>query len=114
MMATQQVLLTTTVVATGTLQQQHLVGYDGAPCTKGALAFGIAEVDAVAGDATPVNVAGILAAVAGAAITAGEPLQSDENGCVIPLEVTGSPVRVGVAVTAAAAAGASLKVMWGA
>ncbi|ECN6755371.1 DUF2190 domain-containing protein, partial [Salmonella enterica subsp. enterica serovar Newport] len=53
-MATQQVLLTTTVVATGTLQQQHLVGYDGAPCTKGALAFGIAEVDAVAGDATPV------------------------------------------------------------
>ncbi|ECK5020287.1 DUF2190 domain-containing protein, partial [Salmonella enterica] len=26
---------------------------------------------------------------------------------------TGTPVRVGVAVTAAAAAGASLKVMWG-
>ncbi|EAM6083093.1 DUF2190 domain-containing protein, partial [Salmonella enterica] len=45
---------------------------------------------------------------------AGEPLQSDENGCVIPLEATGSPARVGVAVTAAAAAGSSLKVMWGA
>ncbi|HAT1684410.1 TPA: DUF2190 family protein [Klebsiella oxytoca] len=111
-MATQQVLLTTTVVATGTLQQQRLVGYDGAPCAKGALAFGIAEVDAVAGDATPVNVAGILAAVAGEAITAGEALQAGDDGTVIPLEATGTPVRVGVAVTAATAAGDTLKVMW--
>ncbi|HIA1613690.1 TPA: capsid cement protein [Salmonella enterica] len=113
-MTTQQVILATTVVATGALVQQRLVGYDGKTCTKGALAFGIAEVDASVGDAVSVNVLGIIAAEAGAAVTAGEPLQSDENGCVIPLETTGTPARVGVAVTAAAAAGASLKVMWGA
>ncbi|ELC4947537.1 DUF2190 family protein, partial [Salmonella enterica] len=68
MMATQQVILATTLTAGGPLVQQRLVGYDGKTCTKGGLALGIAEVDAAAGDAVAVNVAGILAAEAGAAV----------------------------------------------
>ncbi|ELE1935813.1 DUF2190 family protein [Salmonella enterica] len=114
MMATQQVILATTLTATGALVQQRLVGYDGKTCTKGALALGIAEVDAAEGDAVAVNVLGIIAAEAGAAINPGDKLQSDDNGCVIPLETTGKPEQVGVAITAAAAAGNTLRVMWGA
>ncbi|EDV5462398.1 DUF2190 domain-containing protein, partial [Salmonella enterica subsp. enterica] len=45
-MATQQVILATTLTAGGPLVQQRLVGYDGKTCTKGGLALGIAEVDA--------------------------------------------------------------------
>ncbi|ECE0876974.1 DUF2190 domain-containing protein, partial [Salmonella enterica subsp. enterica] len=48
-MATQQVILATTLTAGGPLVQQRLVGYDGKTCTKGGLALGIAEVDAAAG-----------------------------------------------------------------
>ncbi|ECV1145190.1 DUF2190 family protein [Salmonella enterica subsp. enterica] len=114
MMSTQQVILATTIIAAGALVQQRLVGYDGKTCTKGGLALGIAEVDAIAGDAVAVNVLGVIAAEAGAAINPGDKLQSDENGCVIPLEATGKPEQVGVAITAAAAAGNTLRVMWGA
>ncbi|EHP1714749.1 DUF2190 family protein [Salmonella enterica subsp. enterica serovar Javiana] len=114
MMATQHVILSETLTATGALVQQRLVGYDGKTCTKGGLALGIAEVDAAAGDAVTVNVLGIIAAEAGAAIAVGDKLQSDDNGCVIPLEATGKPEQVGVAITAAAAAGNTLRVMWGA
>lgn len=113
-MATQQVILSTTLVAAGALVQQRLVGYDGKTCTKGGLALGIAEVDAAAGDAVAVNVMGIIAAEAGAAINPGDKLQSDDNGCVIPLEASGKPEQAGVAITAAAAAGNTLRVMWGA
>ncbi|EMD4661679.1 DUF2190 family protein [Salmonella enterica] len=114
MMATQQVILATTIIAAGAVTQQRLVGYDGNTCAKGAKAFGVAEVDGVEGDAVPLNVLGIIAAEAGAAINPGDKLQSDDNGCVIPLEVTGKPEQVGVAITAAAAAGNTLRVMWGA
>lgn len=113
-MATQQVILATTIIAAGALVQQRLVGYDGKTCTKGGLALGIAEVDAIAGDAVAVNALGIIAVEAGAAINPGDKLQSDDNGCVIPLEATGKPEQVGVAITAAAAAGNTLRVMWGA
>lgn len=113
-MATQHVILSETLMANGALVQQRLVGYDGKTCTKGALALGIAEVDAVEGDAVTVNVLGIIAAEAGAPINPGDRLQSDDNGCVIPLETTGKPEQVGVALTAAAASGNTLRVMWGA
>lgn len=113
-MTTQQVILTTTIIAAGAVTQQRLVGYDGLTCTKGTKAFGVAEVDGISGDAVPLNVAGIIAAEAGAAINPGDKLQSDDDGCVIPLEATGKPEQVGVAITAAAAAGNTLRVMWSA
>ncbi len=113
-MATQHVILSETITATGALVQQRLVGYDGKTCAKGALALGVAEVGAAEGDAVAVNVLGIIAAEAGAPVHSGDKLQSDANGCVIPLETTGTPERVGVALTAAAASGDTLRVMWGA
>ncbi len=62
---TQQVILTTTVTASAALTQQRFVGADNAPCQAGAVALGVAEVDAAAGDVTPVNVLGIVAVEAG-------------------------------------------------
>ena len=58
---TQQVILTTTVTASAALTQQRFVGADNGPCQAGAVALGVAEVDAAAGDVTPVNVLGIVA-----------------------------------------------------
>lgn len=111
-MATQQVILTTTLVAAGDLAQQCLVAYDGTLCKKGKPAIGVAEVDAKKGDATPVNCLGIIAAVAGAAVAVGDVVQSDDQGRVIKLETTGNPVPVGTATSAASEAGATLRVMW--
>lgn len=52
---TQQVILTTTVTASAALTQQRFVGADNAPCQAGAVALGVAEVDAAVGDVTPVT-----------------------------------------------------------
>ena len=48
---TQQVILITTVTAGAALAQQRFVGADNTPCKAGAAALGVAEVDAVTGDA---------------------------------------------------------------
>lgn len=111
-MATQQVILTTTVTATASLKQQCLVGYTGALPEKGTAALGIAEADAVTGDATPVNCLGILAAVAGGVVAAGDTVQAGDNGKLIKKEATGTPVALGTALTAASADGATFRVMW--
>ena len=58
---TQQVILITTVTAGAALAQQRFVGADNTPCKAGAAALGVAEVDAVTGDSTPVSVLGIIA-----------------------------------------------------
>ena len=60
---TQQVILITTVTAGAALAQQRFVGADNTPCKAGAAALGVAEVDAVTGDSTPVSVLGIIAVV---------------------------------------------------
>jgi len=73
---TQQVILTTTVTASAALTQQRFVGADNAPCKAGAVALGVAEVDAAAGDVTPVNVLGIVAVEAGAAVSRRQIVQS--------------------------------------
>ncbi|HAH3367643.1 TPA: DUF2190 domain-containing protein, partial [Escherichia coli] len=52
---TQQVILITTVTAGAALTQQRFVGADNTPCKAGAAALGVAEVDAVTGDSTPVS-----------------------------------------------------------
>lgn len=111
-MATQQVILTTTVIAKTELAQQCLVAYDGSQCTKGKAALGVAEVDAKTGDATPVNCLGILAAVAGGAIAVGDTVQAGDNGKLIKQEAPGSPVALGTALTAASGEDATFRVMW--
>ncbi|ELN6851690.1 DUF2190 family protein [Escherichia coli] len=81
---TQQVILITTVTAGTALAQQRFVGADNTPCKAGAAALGVAEVDAVTGDSTPVSVLGIIAVEAGAAVSRGVAVQSDAQARAVP------------------------------
>ncbi|HAL6848217.1 TPA: DUF2190 family protein [Escherichia coli] len=114
---TQQVILTTTVTASAALTQQRFVGADNAPCQAGAVALGVAEVDAAAGDVTPVNVLGIVAVEAGAAITKGQNVQSDENGCAVPqvpaAGETPAGISAGIALDEALAEGDVIRILRG-
>ncbi len=114
---TQQVILTTTVTASAALTQQRFVGADNAPCQAGAVALGVAEVDAAAGDVTPVNVLGIVAVEAGAAIARGVNVQSDENACAVPQAAasgdTPAGISAGIALDEALAEGDVIRILRG-
>ncbi|MFE8048754.1 capsid cement protein [Brenneria goodwinii] len=108
---TQQVVLTTTVLATAALAQQRFVGADNAPCQAGAAALGVAEVDGAMGDAVPVNVLGIVAVEAGAAVGRGMSVQSDDSARAIPLADAG--VSNGIALDEATAEGDIIRILRG-
>ncbi|HAI5809207.1 TPA: DUF2190 family protein [Escherichia coli] len=114
---TQQVILTTTVVALAALSQQRFVGADNAPCKAGAVALGVAEVDAAAGDVTPVNVLGIVAVEAGAAVSRGQIVQSDANACAVPqvpaAGETPAGISAGIALDEALAEGDVIRILRG-
>ncbi|WP_437216775.1 DUF2190 family protein [Pectobacterium sp. LFLA-215] len=109
--ATQQVILTTTVLATAALAQQRFVGADNAPCKAGAAALGVAEVDGAAGDAVPVNVLGIVVVEAGAAVGRGMSVQSDNAARAILLTEAG--VSNGIALDTALAEGDVIRILRG-
>ncbi|KDF49425.1 hypothetical protein AE07_00808 [Enterobacter cloacae BWH 43] len=114
---TQQVILTTTVTASAALTQQRFVGADNAPCKAGAVALGVAEVDAAVGDVTPVNVLGIVAVEAGAAVAKGQNVQSDANACAVPLVPaageTPAGISAGIALDEALAEGDVIRILRG-
>ena len=114
---TQQAILTTAGTASAALTQQRFVGADNAPCQAGAVALGVAEVDAAAGDLTPVNVLGIVAVEVGAAIAKGQIVQSDANACAVPqtaaTEDTPAGVSAGIALDEALAAGDVIRILRG-
>ena len=117
MSATQQVILTTSVVALAALTQQRFVGADNAPCQAGAVALGVAEVDAAAGDLTPVNVLGIVAVEVGAAVAKGQNVQSDVNACAVPQVPaagdTPAGISAGIALDEALAEGDVIRILRG-
>ena len=108
---TQQVILTTTVTASAALTQQRFVGADNAPCQAGAVALGVAEVDAAAGDLTPVNVLGIVA------VEVGQNVQSDANACAVPQTAasgdTPAGISAGIALDEALAEGDVIRILRG-
>ncbi|HID8520049.1 TPA: DUF2190 family protein [Enterobacter asburiae] len=114
---TQQVILTTTVTASAALTQQRFVGADNAPCKAGAVALGVAEVDAAAGDVTPVNVLGIVAVEAGAAVNKGQNVQSDANACAVPqvpaVGETPAGISAGIALDDALVQGDVIRILRG-
>ncbi|KLU14284.1 MULTISPECIES: DUF2190 family protein [Xenorhabdus] len=114
MAVTQQPVLTTTVIATANIAQHRLVGADNAPCQAGAVALGVAEIDAKTGDAVPVNVLGIIAVEAGASIARGQVVQSDKNACAVPRTTENASVAsVGLALDDAKAAGNVIRILRG-
>lgn len=76
-----------------------------AESTAGYPAVGVACYDGASGDNIPLLRVGLVPLIAGAAITAGDPLMSDAQGRVVPYTDGATNHRIGVALTAAAAAG---------
>ena len=109
-MKTQQILLTTTILALADLSRFRLVGFDGGVCAAGAKALGPCEVTTSAGEQAPVNMTGALLLEAGGPITVGAEVESDATGRAIA-KTTG--VSNGWALDAAAAAGDVIRVARG-
>lgn len=112
MAITQQVVLTTSVVATDVIIQQRFVGFDGRSCAAGKAVLGVTETGGDADDAVGVNVLGIIAVEAGAAFEVGAALQSDAEGRAIAK--TGSNAVAGTALDAATQAGDVVRILRGA
>ncbi|EBL2473513.1 DUF2190 family protein [Escherichia coli] len=108
---TQQVILTTTITAGAPLTQQRFVGADNTPCQAGAAALGVAEVDAVTGDSTPVSVLGIIAVEAGAAVSRGVSVQSDASARAVPQ--AGDGKSCGIALDEAGGEGDVIRILRG-
>lgn len=91
------------IVATGPVTQGHCVTYAGDTAGAGLAVAGIAEYDGAIGDEVTLTVGALqLPAIAGAAITVGQPLASDATGRLVPA-LTGNYV-VGRAVKPATGA----------
>lgn len=110
MNATQQVILTTSVLAASALAQRRFVGLDGKVCADGAKALGVAEVDTDAGNMAPANVLGILLVEAGASVAARAEVQSDAAGRAIAKT---AGISNGIALDAAAGAGEVIRIVRG-
>lgn len=109
-MKTQQILLTTTILASAALSRSRLVGFNGGVCAAGAKALGPCEATASPGEQAPVSIAGVLLVEAGGPISVGAEVESDANGCAVT-KTTG--ISNGWALDAAAAAGDVIRVARG-
>ena len=109
-MKTQQILLTTSILALADLSRFRLVGFDGGVCAAGAKALGPCEATASAGDYAPINMVGVLLVEAGGPIAKGAEIESDASGRAIT-KTTG--ISNGWAMDAAAVAGDVIRVARG-
>ncbi|ULU26599.1 capsid cement protein [Dyella terrae] len=100
-------VLTLTLQATAAVNAQTFVDYTGATSAAGGNAAGVARTNANPGDLFPADTLGTTVVIAGAAITAGQRLQSDANGNAIP---KAAGVAVAVALEAASAQGQTIEV----
>ena len=107
-MKTQQVILTTSVIAVADLTCRRFVGFNGNVCAAGAKALGVVEADTENGGVAPANVMGVILVEAGAAIAAGAEVESDASGRAVT-KTTG--IGFGVARDAATAAGEIIRVL---
>jgi hypothetical protein len=107
---TQQVLLTTSLLAVAALSVRRFAGIDGNPCAAGAKPLGVTELDTDPGNMAPVNVLGIVLVEAGAAIAQGAEVQSDGTSRAITKAAGAS---AGTALDAASAAGEVIRIVRG-
>ena len=102
-------ILTLTIAATATLTADRFVTLAGAVPAADAYVLGVCRQAAVSGDRVPVDVHGTAIVEAGAAIAVGATLKVDSSGRAITWATSGA--RVGIALQAAAAAGAFIEVL---
>lgn len=109
-MKTQQILLTTSILALVDLARLRFVGFDGGVCAAGAKALGPCEATTSAGEQAPVNAAGVLLVEVGGPISKGAEVESDASGRAIA-KTTG--ISNGWAMDAATVAGDVIRVARG-
>ena len=107
MSQTKNVVLVTTITATGEIVKDRFVNFAGAQAKAGEAVLGVAPYDVANGDTAAVDVVGIAVVEAGGAIAAGVEVGSDAPGCA----VTGEAKAAGTALTAASGAGETIRVL---
>lgn len=100
-------ILALSVLAAGQVEVHRFVTAAGAQAGDGQNSLGVSEFPAAGGEMLTVNALGTAVVEAGAAIAAGERLQSDADGKAVP-KTTGATTAV--ALQAAAAEGDLLEV----
>jgi hypothetical protein len=108
MAATSTSVLTLTIVAAGTIVAARFVTPAGVQAGADANALGVARTAAGSGDKIPLDALGVAIVEAGAAVTTGATVKSDASGRAITWASSGA--RLGVALTAAGAAGDMIEV----
>ncbi len=108
MLTSKKILaLTVAVTATG-IAADTFAGFDGTTAAAGARAFGVVNDQYAAGEYAPVVVQGTAVVIAAEAIAVGQDVQVGADG---QAAVATTGVVVGVALTAAAAAGDRIEVL---
>ncbi|MBN4667883.1 DUF2190 family protein [Pandoraea nosoerga] len=107
-MKTQQVVLTTSVIAATDLIRRRFVAFDGTVCAAGAKALGVVEADTEAGGVAPANILGAILVEAGGAIAAGAEVESDASGRAV---TKAAGTSNGYAWDSAAAAGDLIRIV---
>jgi hypothetical protein len=74
-----------TMTGTNDVNQWRFVGGDGNQCGAGARSYGVSMMEAVAGNPYTAIISGESLVELGAAANAGDEVESDANGCAIPL-----------------------------
>lgn len=109
-MSTQIPILTLTVAAAGVIAAGRFITPAGAQAGADANTLGVARAPAAAaGELVPADVLGVAIVEAGAAVAAGATVKSDASGRAITWATSGA--KVGLALDAAGAAGAMIRVL---
>lgn len=103
----KQIILATTLIATGELVKERFISPKGKQATAGESVLGVAVHDAKAGDSVAVEAVGITLVEAGGAIAVGDGVVSDAQGCA----VASAQNAIGVALSATTGAGELVKVL---
>ncbi|MFJ7792917.1 capsid cement protein [Pseudomonas sp. NPDC096950] len=109
-MKTQQPVLTTSLVAVVDLPRFRFASFAGALCAAGAKSLGTVAADTEADSVAPINVLGICLITSGAALAAGDQVESDASGRAVKLAAGASN---GIAMDAATAAGDIIRIVRG-
>lgn len=107
MAQTKQVVLVTTITATGAIVKNRFVNFKGAQAKVGEAVLGVAPYDVETGDTAAVDVVGIAVVESGGAVAIGAEVGADAQGCA----VSGAAKIAGTALTAATAAGETVRVL---
>lgn len=101
-------LLVQNVVAGATLPTARAVSFAGALSAAAAAIYGVTRTSGISGDLVPLDCIGTTLMEAGAAVTAGVAVEVDSVGRAVTFS---AGVKVGRALTGAAAAGTLIEVL---